>query len=146
LNEHIEDLAFVIDGAPQIHPSAGDPNYHLVEMPSVARAWAALPQPARDRRAEFQHSAPHRFIGDVEPALCQKILYVAIAQGEAEIQPYRVLDNSRRKPMSAVRERGHAVIISRPATHSNSVSVTMPGGVRSVTRCTPAFSMPRRRR
>jgi hypothetical protein len=44
LNKHIEDLAFVIHGALQIHPSTVDPNHHLVEMPSVARAWAALPQ------------------------------------------------------------------------------------------------------
>jgi hypothetical protein len=85
LNKHIEDLAFVIHGAPQIHPFIGDPNYHFVQMPSVARAWAAPPQPAGDDRAEFEHPAPHRFIGDVEPTLCQKFLDVAIAQGEAVI-------------------------------------------------------------
>jgi hypothetical protein len=85
LNKLVEDLAFVIHGAPQIHPSTGDPNHHFVEMPSVARAWALLPQPARDHRAEFQHPAPHCFIGDVKPTLCQKFLDVAIAQGEAEI-------------------------------------------------------------
>jgi len=55
-----------------------------------------------------------------------KDLHVAIAQGEAEIQLYRVLDNPWRKPMSAVGERGHAVILSHPETHSNPVSVTMP--------------------
>ena len=65
-------------------------------------------------------------MGDVEPPLGQKILHVAIAQGEAEIQLYRVLDNPWRKPMSAVGERGHAVILSHPETHSNPVSVTMP--------------------
>jgi hypothetical protein len=31
LDEHIEDLAFVIRGAPQIHPTTGDPNNHFVE-------------------------------------------------------------------------------------------------------------------
>jgi hypothetical protein len=85
LNKNIEDLAFVIHGAPQIHPATGDPNHHFVEMPSVARAWAALPQPARDHRAKFEHPTPHCFIGDVEPTLRQKFLDVAIAQGEAEI-------------------------------------------------------------
>jgi hypothetical protein len=29
LNQHIQDLALVVDGAPQIHPPAGDPNHHL---------------------------------------------------------------------------------------------------------------------
>jgi hypothetical protein len=32
-------------------------------VPARARAWAALPQLACDQRAEFQHPAPHRFIG-----------------------------------------------------------------------------------
>ena len=26
LNEHVEDLAFVVDGAPQVHSFPGDPN------------------------------------------------------------------------------------------------------------------------
>jgi predicted glycosyltransferase len=43
LNKHIEDLAFVIHGAPQIHPFTGDPNYHFVQMPSVARFVSSMP-------------------------------------------------------------------------------------------------------
>jgi hypothetical protein len=62
LDEHVEDLALVVDGAPQVHPFPGDPNDHFVEVPSRAWAWAALPQLARDQRAEFQHPAPHRLI------------------------------------------------------------------------------------
>jgi hypothetical protein len=48
LKEHVEDLPLVVDGAPQIHPFPGDPNDHLVEVPSSARTWAALPQLALD--------------------------------------------------------------------------------------------------
>src|SRR5689334_10154878 len=33
LNQHVEDLALVIDGTPQIHSLAGDPYYHLVKVP-----------------------------------------------------------------------------------------------------------------
>jgi hypothetical protein len=102
----------MVDGAPQIHPFPGDPNDHLVEVPSRARAWAALSQLARDRRAEFQHPAPHRFIGDVEPTLGQQFLYVSVAQGEAEIKPNCVLNDLGRKAMSAVGERSHLDILS----------------------------------
>jgi hypothetical protein len=35
LNQHVENLALVIDGAPQVHPQAGDANDHLVEVPYV---------------------------------------------------------------------------------------------------------------
>jgi hypothetical protein len=41
LNQHVEDLALVVDGTPQIHPLAGDPHHHLVEVPAIARSWTA---------------------------------------------------------------------------------------------------------
>ena|SRR5438132_6835261 len=37
LNQHIEDLALVVDRPPQIHPLVGDPDDHLVKMPAIAR-------------------------------------------------------------------------------------------------------------
>jgi hypothetical protein len=30
LKQHVEDLAFVVDRAPEIYPLAGDPDHHLV--------------------------------------------------------------------------------------------------------------------
>src|ERR1700694_3644881 len=44
LNQHVENLALVIDGAPQVHPFASNPDHHLVEVPSIARPWAPPPQ------------------------------------------------------------------------------------------------------
>jgi hypothetical protein len=38
LDQHVEDLALVIDGTPEVHSLAGDPNNHLVQVPSIARA------------------------------------------------------------------------------------------------------------
>jgi hypothetical protein len=43
LDQHVKDLALVVDGTPEVHPLAGDPNNHLVQMPSIARAGTALP-------------------------------------------------------------------------------------------------------
>jgi hypothetical protein len=37
LNQHVENLAFVVDGTPQIHPLTGDPHHHFVEVPAIAR-------------------------------------------------------------------------------------------------------------
>src|SRR5271155_6196096 len=79
----------------------------LVKVPARARAWAALPQLARDQRAEFQHPAPHRFTRDVEPTLGQQFLHVSVAQGEAEIKPDRVLDDLGREAMAAIRKLNH---------------------------------------
>ena len=58
------------------------------------------------------HPAPHRLVGDVEPALGQQILDVAVAQGEAEIEPDRVLDDLGRKAMAAIGERSHLDILT----------------------------------
>jgi hypothetical protein len=46
LNQHVDNLALVINGAPQVHPLPRDANDHLVEVPSVARARAGPLEPA----------------------------------------------------------------------------------------------------
>jgi hypothetical protein len=67
-----------------------------------------LPQLARDQRTEFQHPAPHRFVGDVEPTLGEHFLPLSVAQGEAEIKSDRVLKDLGRKAMAAIRKLSHA--------------------------------------
>jgi hypothetical protein len=75
----------VINGAPQIHPLSGNPDDHLVEVPSIARAWPAPPQLSCDPGPEFQNPAPHRFIGNLQAALGEEFLNIAIAQCEPQI-------------------------------------------------------------
>jgi hypothetical protein len=74
-------------------------------MPAIARPRTTLAQSSRDRRTELQHLSPIRFVRDVEPSFGQEFLDIAIAQGEAEIQPDRVLNDLGRKAMTAVAER-----------------------------------------
>src|SRR5271166_2323510 len=133
LDQHVEDLALVVDGTPQIHPLADDPNHHLVEMPAIARPRATLAQPSRDRGTELQNPAPHRFVGDVEPSVGQQLLDIAIAQGEAEIKPDRVLDDLGREAMAAVAERSHSDILPDPPLAPDPVFVTMPARVYNLT-------------
>jgi hypothetical protein len=38
LDQDLKDLAFVVDGTPQIHVLACDPDDHFVEMPAIARS------------------------------------------------------------------------------------------------------------
>jgi hypothetical protein len=116
----------MIDGTPQVHVLAGDPHDHFVEVPSLARAWAPPPQVSRNHGPEFQHPTPHRLVRDVKPMFRQQILNVAVAQGETEIQPNRVLDERRREAMSAIREMGHVASLPDHIVRSNLVSVTMP--------------------
>src|SRR5436189_16725 len=77
------------------------------EMPEGGAVRARLVSRHRLRR-EFQHPAAHRLVRDIEPALGEKLLDIAVAQGEPEIQPDGVLDDDRGKAMAAVRDIGHA--------------------------------------
>src|SRR5438105_10501407 len=99
---------------------AGDPDHHLVEMP--ARPRMAAPQPACDNRPEFQHPATHRLVRDIEPALGEKLLHIAVAQGEPEVQPDGVPDHDRGKAMAAVRDIGHARGYRRLSCPTSSLS------------------------
>src|SRR5580700_3276820 len=126
LNQHAENLALVVDGAPQVHPLAGNANHHLVEVPPVARAWAAPSQLTCDPGPEFQNPAPHRFIRNLQAALGEELPDVAVAQCEPEIKPNRVLDDRRREAMPSVGELIHASSLPHRLAPSNSVSVTTP--------------------
>jgi site-specific DNA recombinase len=64
-------------------------------------------------------------VGDIQPALGKQILYVAIAQGEAKIEPHRMLDDNRRKAVASIRDCCHATIL-RPGPTRSSITVTLP--------------------
>ena len=81
MDKQVEDLAFGVDGAPQIHLPAADPDEHLVEVPAPVRDWTPRPQPACDQRAEDQHPAPDRLVGDLDTALGQEFLDISVAEG-----------------------------------------------------------------
>jgi hypothetical protein len=38
----------------------------------------------------------------IEPALGEKLLQIAIAQGETQVEPHSMLDDNRRKAVAAV--------------------------------------------
>src|SRR6266851_2425228 len=107
LKQHVEDLAFVVNRAPEIHPFDGDTNHHLVQGPTISRSGTAPPQPALNHWSEFQHRIADALVGEVEPTLRKQLLDVAIAQGEAQVEPNRVLNHGRREPVPAIRDRKH---------------------------------------
>src|SRR4029077_20428231 len=55
LDQDLKDLAFVVDGTPQIPVLARDPDDHFVEMPAIAGSRTAPSQAPSDWRPEFEH-------------------------------------------------------------------------------------------
>jgi len=64
-------------------------------------------EPLGDLRTELVGPAPDRLVGDVHAPLREKLLHVTKAQAKAEIEPDRVSDDDRRKPMAFQREFRH---------------------------------------
>src|SRR5271170_5409667 len=139
VNQHVQDLAFVIDGTPEIHPFAGDPDNHLVKMPAVARSRTVPPEPPCDHRPEFQHPAAHALVRDVQPALGKKFLDVAIAQRETQVEPHSMLNDNRRKAVAAVSNFCHRVSLTVTALSRQPVILTRP---RPPCASTPALPAP----
>ena len=57
LDQHIEDLALGVDGAPQIDHSAGDFQIDFIQMPDRVGPGAAFAQIRCDDRPEMIHPA-----------------------------------------------------------------------------------------
>ena len=102
LDQHVEDLAFGVDGAPEIEHSAVDFQIDLVKMPGRVRLGPALSQVRCDERPEMIHPASDRLIRDPNRALREQIFDVAQAQREPELEPNRLLNDLGREPVAGV--------------------------------------------
>src|SRR5205814_4113792 len=101
LDQHVEDLAFVVDGTPDVHSVAG------IRTTISSRCQRSLgrgrrPRSRRAITGQLQHPAPDGFVGDVEPSLGEEIFDVSVAEREAQVEPDRMLDDDGRKPVTTV--------------------------------------------
>jgi hypothetical protein len=53
-------------------------------------------------RSELQDPGADGFVGYVEPTLGEELVHVSKAEREAQVEPYSVLDDNRRKAATAV--------------------------------------------
>ena len=109
LDQHIEDLAFGVDGAPQVDHAAIDLEIDLIQMPARVGFRSASTQVRGDRRPEVVYPAPNGLVGDCNAAFCQQIFDVAQAQGEAEVEPDRLLNDRGRETVAAIADSLHPV-------------------------------------
>jgi hypothetical protein len=82
---------------------------------------------ARKQRPELDNPSPHRFVGDVQPALGEQILDIPEAKREAKIEPHGMSDDCRGELVASKRDGCH----SPPAILQNLQHTTRD----SYTRC-----------
>ena len=107
LDQHIEDLAFGVDSAPEVDHAAIDLEIDFVHMPGRVGLRSAFAQVRRDLGSKMIHPAPDGLLGFHDPTLGQQILDVAKAQGQPAIKPDRVLDDFGRKAIAAIADFDH---------------------------------------
>jgi hypothetical protein len=66
--EQVENLAFVVNHAPEPELSARDRYGHLIEMPSRCWTWASTPKFSGEQGPKLQNPSSHRFVGDIQTA------------------------------------------------------------------------------
>jgi hypothetical protein len=89
LHEQVENLAFVVNRAPQPEMPARDRHGHLIEMPPRGWPRASTAKFSGEQRPELQNPSSHRFVGDIQPTFRQQIFDVAIAERETHITKRR---------------------------------------------------------
>src|SRR5271165_4875192 len=92
LDKDIENVAFLVNSAPEPVLLAGDGDHDLIEVPLVAAAGGSPTDAVGEFPTEFQAPLPDRLVCDRDAASRQHLLDHAQAQREPEIQPDRIAD------------------------------------------------------
>ena len=82
LHQNVEDVVVLVDSTPQGMAFAIDGEKHFIEMPFVPWLGASVLQLMRVVLPEFQTPRADGLMSDVDTALAQDLLHVAITQGE----------------------------------------------------------------
>ncbi len=94
----LEDLALLVDGAPEVNHLAVQPDVHLVEVPAplAKTAHPVHPLPAYvggEHRTEPVPPVAHGLMADVDAALGQQVLDVPQRQREPDIHHHHEADH-----------------------------------------------------
>ncbi len=79
MDENVDEITVLIDGTPQVLPTAADGDEDLVEMPDIAEPPLALLELRGVAWAELSTPLANRFVGDDNSALGQQIFDITEA-------------------------------------------------------------------
>jgi hypothetical protein len=82
-DEHVDDLAELVDRAVDVAPPAGDLHVGLIDPLTVPDRVAAGPGGLGQQRREPQHPSVDGYVVDLDPTFGEQLLDVAIRQREA---------------------------------------------------------------
>ena len=94
----LQDLAFMVDGAPKVAELAVDPHKDLIQMPAPLRIAAhvrdaSLADLSGEHRAKPVPPEPDRLMADVDPAFGQQVLDVSKRQWKSDVHHHNQTDD-----------------------------------------------------
>ncbi len=97
-DQHVDDLAVLVDRAIDVAPYACDLDVRLIGKPASPDGVAAWSRRVDEQRREALHPAEKRDVIDVDAPLGKELLEVSVRQPEAQIPTHRQQDHLRREP------------------------------------------------
>src|SRR5262245_13061387 len=111
LHQDIENVVVLIDGAPQVMPLTIHCQKHFVQVPLVARPSAPVTELIGVGLPKFPTPFADSLVRHDDAAFEQEFFHVAVAQGEAIVEPDAMTDNFPGKAVVLVTlgvgRRGH---------------------------------------
>src|SRR5271157_3382332 len=128
-DDRFQDLALVVDSAPEIAELSVDLHKHLVQMPPPLRIAVHVRDPlladlGGEHRAKPVPPKPDRLMADVDPALGPEILDVAERQRVSHVHHHDKTDDLRRAVEISERV-AHGLKLPQPKT-VRKIALTMP--------------------
>ena len=105
LHQDVEHVAVLVHGPPQILLPPLDLHEQLVQMPGVALAAPAVPQPPCVVEPERSTPVPNRLMRHGDIPFGEEIFDIPETQAETVVEPDGVTDDLRRKSVSAIAGR-----------------------------------------
>ena len=93
LNEDIDDITILVDGAPQIAALALNRHGDFIEKPAITARPAGLANHSCIVRPEGCTPLPDSFVGDSDSAFSKQIFYFAKTECEPVVEPHGVRDD-----------------------------------------------------
>jgi hypothetical protein len=128
-DEHVDDLAELVNRPIHIPPLPGDKHIGLVHLPAVADGVPAGASGLGQQRRDLLDPPVDRDVVDLDPALGEELLDISVGQAEAQVPADGEHDDLRREAEAGngrSRKRSWASAAASP-TGSLAASTRSPG-------------------
>ncbi len=122
LRQDVQNVAVLIDGAPQVVKLAVHGEIDFIEMPLIASLGAATSQGIGEFLAKFQAPLPDGFVTDDRTTCGQQLLDVTKAEAKTVVEPNGVADDFGWEAVAKLKVGIHAYILS---DHACTVKLSM---------------------